>query len=199
MSDAVSDDGTAEHRGAPSRRSGRDVDRAALLGAALTAVVALTFGGQGAWDWLASVTGVALVCVLVAFFRLQEHVGESRVELVAFAAVGALCLTLVLAAPLQVVVANSATGRDCDAAGALAAARLLGDEAATGHAAAAAGRLPAGTSPAAVLEAAAANEAADVSGVCLGAATNRVLWIPAVALGVVLSAAALTLRRRPAG
>jgi hypothetical protein len=41
------------------------VDRAALLGTALAAVVALSFGGQGEWDWLGAASGIALLAVLV--------------------------------------------------------------------------------------------------------------------------------------
>ena len=48
----------------------RDVDRAALLGTALAAVVALSFSGQGQWDWLGAAAGIALLVVLGAFFRL---------------------------------------------------------------------------------------------------------------------------------
>ena len=38
----------------------REIDRAALLGGALAAVVALTFGGNGEWAWLATCAGFAL-------------------------------------------------------------------------------------------------------------------------------------------
>src|SRR4051794_11005198 len=56
----------------------RDVDRAALLGTALAAVVALSFSGQGEWDWLGATAGIALLVVLGAFFRLPPGRGGPR-------------------------------------------------------------------------------------------------------------------------
>ena len=59
--------------GADFSRGSQDVDRAALLGTALAAVVALSFSGQGEWDWLGAAAGIALLVVLGAFFRLPPR------------------------------------------------------------------------------------------------------------------------------
>src|SRR3954462_8294877 len=61
--------------GADLPRGTRDVDRAALLGTALAAVVALSFSGQGQWDWLGGNAGGALVVGLGGFFRLASGLG----------------------------------------------------------------------------------------------------------------------------
>ncbi|MDQ4116175.1 MAG: hypothetical protein M3235_04355, partial [Actinomycetota bacterium] len=108
----------------------REVDRAALLGTALAAVVALTFGGNGEWDWLATCAGFALLAVLTAFFRLPRGRSRGAVveEVAALAAVVALAGTLVLATPIQgVVSAYTSAGAGCRAAGAVAAATVLDD------------------------------------------------------------------------
>lgn len=175
----------------PADPSGRDTDRAALLGAALAAVVALSFGGEGEWDWLAAAAGVALLAVLAAFFRLPTGTtrsrGAQRAELAAVAAVGALAATLVLAAPLQALLADSPDGRVCRAAGAVAAGRVLLDGQQQQAARIAADRLAAegiATDPAAVLAEAADNENRTVLGVCIGAVTTRWLWVPALVLAV---------------
>ena len=181
----------------------RDVDRAALLGTALAAVVALSFGGQGEWDWLAATTGVALLTVLAAFFRLPGGPGltsRARVELAAGTAVAALAATLVVAPVLQAVLASTTDdGRTCRASAAVAAAVLRDDEARQrGADLAVAGGDVAGSAQEALARAA-RDEQRTVLGNCLGAVTSRWLWAPAVGLAGVGYAVAETLaRRRPA-
>lgn len=179
------------------------VDRAALLGTAMAAVVALTFGAQGEWDWLAACAGLALLAVLAAFFRLPAGKSPRDVdaELAALAAVTALAGVLVVAAPLQAVLAaGTAEGRECRAAGAVAAAVVHEDPV---HVAAAARAAPllGGDEPVGaeqVLAGAAADAGRNVEGVCLGAITSRVLWAPALLIAVaVFAVARWRLRRRP--
>ena len=180
----------------------RDVDRAALLGTALAAVVALSFGGQGEWDWLAATTGVALLTVLAACFRLPGGPGlasRARVELAAGTAVAALAATLVVAPVLQAVLASTTDdGRTCRASAAVAAAVLRDDEARQrGADLAVAGGDVAGSAQEALARAA-RDEQRTVLGNCLGAVTSRWLWAPAVGLAGVGYAVAETLaRRRP--
>lgn len=180
----------------------REVDRAALLGAALAAVVALTFGGNGEWDWLATCAGFALLAVLTAFFRLPHGRSRGAVveEVAALAAVVALAATLVFATPIQGVVSTyTADGAGCRAAGALAAATVLDDPARQRAAGLAAERLAAqgiDSSPRLVLADAAEEADARVRGDCIGAATSRVLWVPALLVGAaVFVAARLRVRR----
>lgn len=181
----------------------REVDRAALLGAALAAVVALTFGGNGEWDWLATCAGFALLTVLMAFFRLPHGRSRGAVveEVTAMAAVVALAGTLVLATPIQALVtAYSDEGADCRAAGAIAAATVLDDPAKQRAAQTATARLAAegddSSSPTAVLIRASDEAEQRVRGDCIGAATSQVLWIPALVVGVaVFVAARLRVRR----
>lgn len=181
----------------------REVDRAALLGAALAAVVALTFGGNGEWDWLATCAGFALLAVLTAFFRLPHGRSRGAVveELAAMAAVVALSGTLVLATPMQgVVAAYTDQGADCRAAGAVAAATVLDDPATQRAARTATARLAAEgddpSSPAAVLIRAADHAEQQVRGDCIGAATSQVLWVPALVIGAAVFAAARLRMRR---
>lgn len=163
------------------------MDRAALLGAALAAVVALTFGGQGPWEWLASITGLVLLAVLAAFFPLPAP-GEAphRRQLVAVSGVAALAAALVVATPLQLFLSGATPiGDRCRASGLVAAAALRAQD------------LGGLTGP--VLDDAAA-EAADLAeGECLGAATNRWLWVPAVGFAVVVFGVGLrrSASRRP--
>jgi hypothetical protein len=148
----------------------RDVDRAALLGTALAAVVALTFGGRGPWDWIASCAGLALLAILLAFFRLPATSPNPRswqLELAAVAAVAGLATTLVVA-PLMQFALSLATpgGATCQDSGTVAAATVR-------HAG------PAHVGP--TVLSAAAREARDTAtGECLGALTNQWLWAPAL-------------------
>ncbi len=168
----------------------RDVDRAALLGTALAAVVALTFGGQGEWDWMATAAGVALLAVLAAFFRLpagSPRRGAVRAELAAVSAVAALAVALVIAAPMQAVLSAGPVGRMCGASAAVAAGQVLVDEDRRRGAEQATTRLAAeGTvlSGAEALAHAAEHEHRTVLGICLGAATTR--WLPLPAAGVAV-------------
>ena len=171
----------------PDERA-RDVDRAALLGAALAAVVALTFGGEGEWDWMAAAAGLALLAVLAAFFRLPTGAarrGAVRAELAAVSAVAALAAALVIAAPLQAALLAGPAGRVCVASGDVAAGRVLVDEEQQRAAEQAVARLAAEGTPLSGGEAladAAEFEDLTVRGNCIGAATTR--WLPLPAVGV---------------
>jgi hypothetical protein len=169
----------------------RDVDRAALLGAALAAVVALTFGGEGEWDWLAAVIGVALLVVLAAFFRLPSGPARPawRMELAAMAAVAGLAGTLVAAAPLQAALTRTDAGRTCEASAAVAAGQVVVDDQRRLGAQAGVGELAAeGTAMTAeeALSRTAQDERRAVFGTCIGAATTRWLWAPALVLTVLI-------------
>jgi len=177
----------------------REVDRAALLGAVLAAVVALTFGGQGEWDWLASLSGVALVVIIAAFFRLPTTGTHRHLELAAMATVVGLAGALVLAAPLQAVLVETPLTDECRAAAALAAAEVL--DTGRGSAGAAADLLRAdgtATTPSAVLAGAAQDRSRLTFGVCIGAKTSRLLWIPVVVLTLATIAASEVRMRRHA-
>jgi hypothetical protein len=179
-----------------------DVDRAALLGAALAATVALTFGGEGEWDWLAAGVGVALLAVLGAFFRLPHRPRPARAlaEIAAMSAVAALAASLVAAAPVQAVLSEQTTeGRACRAAAAVAAAVLLLDEQHQQGAEQAAEHLTGAGRPATSEEVhalAAEHQHDTVLGACLGAATSRVLWLPALIFGLAVFAGAWWRLRR---
>ncbi|NEM06169.1 hypothetical protein [Geodermatophilus normandii] len=180
-------------------RTDRDVDRAALLGTALAAVVALTFGGQGEWDWLAAATGIALLLVLAAFFRLPAGVAPTprvRAELAAVSAVAALAATLVLAPVLQAALDATDAGRTCRASAAVAAGALESDEARQRGAEVAVARGDAEGPASEALSRAARDEERTVLGNCLGTLTSRWLWAPAAALAAVGYAAAWWLVRR---
>jgi hypothetical protein len=186
----------------PAARS--DVDRAALLGAALAATVALTFGGEGEWDWLAAGVGVALLAVLGAFFRLPHtpRPAGALAEIAAMSAVSALAASLVAAAPLQAVLSErTAEGRGCRAAAAVAAAVVQLDERHQQGAQHAAERLAGEGRPSTPVEVhalAAEHQHRTVLGACLGAATSRVLWLPALIFGLAVFAGAWwRLRRTP--
>lgn len=180
----------------------REVDRAALLGAALAAVVALTFGGQGPWEWLAAASGIALLAVLVAFFRLPTDARSSRsaaAELVAVSAVAALAATLVIATPMQMVIeVATPMGRTCAGSAAVAAAVVASDQERLRAADLAVARLAREGVPASseeVIAQAASDADRTVRGECLGAATTQWLWIPAIGLTLVIFVVA-TLRMR---
>ncbi len=179
-----------------------EVDRAALLGAALAATVALTFGGEGEWDWLAAGVGVALLAVLGAFFRLPHRPRPARAlaEIAAMSAVAALAASLVAAAPVQAVLSEQTTeGRACRAAAAVAAAVVLLDERHQQGAEQAAEHLTGAGRPATSEEVhalAAEHQHDTVLGACLGAATSRVLWLPALIFGIAVFAGAWWRLRR---
>lgn len=191
--------------GGPSTESPvREVDRAALLGGALAAVVALTFGGTGEWDWLATCAGLALLAVLTAFFRLPHGRSRGAVveEVAAMAAVVALAGTLVLATPIQSVISTwSTAGSDCRAAGAMAAAEVIDDPSRQRAAGTAATRLAAeggASTPASVLAGAADEAEQRVRGDCLGTVTSRWLWVPALVVGAAVFVAFRLRMRRTA-
>jgi hypothetical protein len=180
-------------------RTERDVDRAALLGTALAAVVALTFGGQGEWDWLAAAAGVALLLVLAAFFRLPAGgaaTRRGRAELAAACAVGALAATLVLAPVLQASLAATDAGRTCRASAAVAAGALESDGTRQRGAEVAVARGDVGGTAGEALARAARDEERTVLGNCLGAITSRWLWVPAAVLAAAGYALARWLARR---
>lgn len=180
----------------PASTGRREVDRAALLGTALAAVVALTFGGQGEWDLLAGCVGVALLTVLGAFYRLPRRPRPAGLlpELAAVSAVAALATALVVAAPLQAVLAEvTSVGQGCRASAAVAAGFVLIDEQQRRGAELAAQRLAGEGNPSTAVHAlvqAAEHEHRTVLGVCLGAATSRWLWLPAVGIGLAIFAVA---------
>jgi hypothetical protein len=181
----------------------RDVDRAALLGTALAAVIALSFSGEGAWDWLGAAAGIALLTVLAAFFRLPAGGGLTpglRGELAAVSVVAALAATLVVAPLLQAVLAVATdAGRTCRASAAVAAAALESDGDQQRGADLAASRGGSGVTTAAdALSRAAANERRTVMDDCIGAATSDWLWAPAAGMAGVGYAAAWWLVRRHA-
>lgn len=173
---------------APTPTAGRSVDRAALLGTSLAAVVALTFGGQGPWEWLASVVGLALLTVLLGYFRLPDGEPAPRRERLAVSAVSALCATLVVAPGLQAFLAVATpVGGDCADVGAVASAVVVAQ--------------PVGLTPS-VVRAAATQAAETAYGDCLGATTNRWLWAPALvlaALGYAATAVVGARRSRSGG
>lgn len=186
--------------GADTHAINRDVDRAALLGTALAAVVALSFGGQGEWDWLAAATGAALLLVLAAFFRLPGGgVPGSRVraELAAVSAVAALAATLVLAPIIQTfIAATTDAGRTCRASAAVAAGTVEIDETRQRGADVAVSRGDAEGTASEALSRAAQDEQRTVLGNCLGAITSRWLWAPTAGLAGVGYTLAWWLARR---
>jgi hypothetical protein len=184
-------------------RGSRDVDRAALLGTALAAVVALSFSGQGEWDWLGACAGIALLVVLGAFFRLPPGRGGHRPglwgELAAVSAVAALAATLVIAPLLQAFLARTTdAGRTCRASAAVAAGALESDETRQRGADLAVSQGDAGVPTATeALSRAAEDERRTVQGDCIGDATSRWLWAPAAGVATVgYTCAWLLVRRR---
>ena len=177
------------------------MDRAALLGTAMAAVVALTFGGQGEWDWLGAACGIALLVVLAAFFRLPAGPGLTpglRGELAAASAVAALAATLVIAPVVQAFVATTTDAGDtCRASAAVAAGTLESDGTRQRGAELAVSSGYAGvTSATDALSRAGQDERRTVLGDCLGAVTARWLWVPAAGMATVGYACAWWLVRR---
>jgi hypothetical protein len=196
---AGEDPGPPAPAGAGQRR---EVDRAALLGTALAAVVALTFGGEGAWDGLAAVTGLALLALLAAFFRLPagpRRGAAPHLELAALAGVVALSATLVVAPPLQSVLSATEPGRTGRVAAAVAAGTREGDPAHRAGAQVAVGGPADGPAVRAALSRAGAEERDAVLGVCLGSLTSRWLWVPAVVVAAAVFAVTGRRVRRGAG
>lgn len=79
------------------------VDQAAMLGAVVATVVAID-GAPGPWDMSDLLTGVTVGLVMLAFVRPKlTHKLRGRVwaEPLAIAAVGALCIFLIVAMPVQ--------------------------------------------------------------------------------------------------
>jgi hypothetical protein len=188
--------------GAAPPRDSRDVDRAALLGTALAAVVALSFSGQGEWDWLGATAGMALLVVLGAFFRLPAGGrGFPRKlwgELAAVSVVAALAATLIIAPVLQAfLAATTDAGRTCRASAAVAAGAVESDESRQRGAGLAASRGEAGVVTAEdALSRAAQDERRTVMGNCIGDLTSRWLWAPAVGMAAIGYTGACWLVRR---
>ena len=180
----------------------REVDRAALLGTALAAVVALSFSGEGEWDWLGAVAGIALLVVLGAFFRLPPGrrglTPGLRGELAAVSVVAALAATLVIAPVLQAfLAATTDAGRTCRASAAVAAGALESDGTRQRGADLAVARGDAGVPTATdALSRAAQDERRTVMGDCIGDATSRWLWAPAAGMAAVGYACAWWLVRK---
>src|SRR4051794_34224930 len=180
----------------------RDVDRAALLGTALAAVVALSFSGQGEWDWLGATAGIALLVVLGAFFRLpagrQALAPRLRGELAAVAVVAALAATLVIAPVLQAVLAATTdAGRTCRASAAVAAGAPPSEGTQKRGAELAVSSGDAGVATATdALSRAAEDERRTVMGDCIGEAPSRWLWAPAAGMAALGYTCAWWLVRR---
>jgi hypothetical protein len=179
----------------------RDVDRAALLGTALAAVIALSFSGEGAWDWLGAAAGIALLTVLAAFFRLPASGGLTprlRGELAALSVVAALAATLVIAPLLQAVLAATTdAGHTCRTSAAVAAGALESDGTLRRGADLAVSRGDAGATTATeALRRAAANERRTIMDDCIGAVASGWLWAPAAGMAAVGYACAWWLVRR---
>jgi hypothetical protein len=188
--------------GADLPHGSRDVDRAALLGTALAAVVALSFSGEGEWDWLGAAAGIALLVVLGAFFRLPaERQGLAPGvlgELAAVSVVAALAATLVIAPVLQAFLAAATdAGRTCRASAAVAAGALESDAARQRGAELAVSKGDAGVATATdALSRAAQDERRTVMGDCIGDVTSRWLWAPAAGVAAVGYTCAWWLVRR---
>jgi hypothetical protein len=188
--------------GADFSGGSRDVDRAALLGTALAAVVALSFSGQGEWDWLGAAAGIALLVVLGAFFRLPpgrlDLTPRLRGELAAVSVVAALAATLVIAPVLQAfLAATTDAGRTCRASAAVAAGALESDGTRRRGADLAVARGDAGVPTATdALSRAAQDERRTVMCDCIGDATSRWLWAPAAGMAALGYTCALWLVRR---
>ena len=187
--------------GADLPHGSRDVDRAALLGTALAAVVALSFSGQGEWDWLGAAAGIALLVVLGAFFRLppgrQALTPRLLAELAAVSVVAALAATLVIAPVLQALLAATDAGRTCRASAAVAAGALASDGTRQRGADLAVSGGDAGVPTATdALSRAAQDERRTVMGNCIGDATSRWLWAPAMGMAAVGYTCAWWLVRR---
>jgi hypothetical protein len=178
------------------------VDRAALLGTALAAVVALSFSGQGEWDWLGAAAGIALLVVLGAFFRLPpgRHglTPGLRGELAAVSVVAALAATLVIAPVLQAFLAAATdAGRTCRASAAVAAGAVEADATRQRGAELAVARGDAGAASAAeALSRAAEDARRTVMGDCIGDVTSRWLWAPAAGMAALGYTGAWWLARR---
>ncbi|MEJ2863064.1 hypothetical protein [Actinomycetospora flava] len=77
-------------------------DQAALIGASLGAMIAVALADSD-WDTFDSIAGVALIGVLVGYYRpvCPRTVGERVRKASAFSALVGLCLCIILAAPVK--------------------------------------------------------------------------------------------------
>lgn len=99
----------------PTQESSR-TDQAALFGAALTAILSIVVA-PGAWAPFNVVIGVILVGILAAYYRPGTRAGSGFFDLAskafAFAAVAALCGSILVAYPYQeIIVKNTQEARD---------------------------------------------------------------------------------------
>jgi hypothetical protein len=186
----------------------RDIDRAAILGAALAAVLSLTLS-QGPWDWLSLFIGTTLSALVLFFFRVPaDRNAHPRVfssvwgQLLAHAAVAALCIGLAIAWPLQAAIqAWTPEKQTCLRAAAIdeAAVYTNQDNSVIFDKAAADQRISqallkksrdAKRSPKEVLTSEIADEAGKTaSGNCAGVAATRWLWLPILIAGASTFAA----------
>jgi len=91
----------------------RLLDQAALIGAALTAFIALAVGLAG-WTWLSTALGLTLALILIAFVHIPTgRLRAGLLRLLAIAAVGGLDLSLTLAYPLQEWLVRPRVAADC--------------------------------------------------------------------------------------
>lgn len=88
------------------------IDQAALAGTALAAVISVT-GGSGAWGPFNTVTGLVLLLVLGTYYRPAPGEADAPRRVIAFGAVGALCVCVTSAWPLQHVVGHLWFGGVC--------------------------------------------------------------------------------------
>jgi hypothetical protein len=86
----------------PVRQDGSDqtrIDQAAVLGAGLAAVIAVSLG-PGSWGWWSTGVGVTLLALIVGFYsvppRTEPPLRRAR-QLLALAAVAGFCATIALA------------------------------------------------------------------------------------------------------
>jgi hypothetical protein len=84
------------------RNPSASIDRAALIGAVLAAVLATT-QGEGSYDLLDTATGITLTLFVVSYCQRRARSGErrARIESLTIASVAAMCITLIPAIAIQ--------------------------------------------------------------------------------------------------
>jgi hypothetical protein len=102
----------------PSNENGESTDKtdqAALMGAAVAAIFALVLS-PGEYGWLEVVTGTTLGVVILGYYRFpSRHLTwrDALTKAAALGAVGALCLSLSVALPLQNLLEGHGSGHYC--------------------------------------------------------------------------------------
>jgi uncharacterized protein (UPF0333 family) len=90
------------------------------MGAALAAILAI-FIPEGSWDWWGTVVGITLSFVIAGYYRIPSSPPrglwggkwDAFTRAGAVATVGALCLSIALAYPLQSTFVNEEAERKC--------------------------------------------------------------------------------------